>query len=179
MRPKLLKNRYVKYLGIDRFTPGHSYPPDTITGDVENLELKDNSQDLIICLHVLEHVNDDRKSLSEMNRVLKPGGIAVFAFPFRSNQLTYEDPSIVDPDERTKAFGQRDHVRFYGEDVAERMSEAGFEVEKTASRDIWSQELISQWALWPDEVFFLCRKPGDKSALSGVYFSHSNTTSQK
>lgn len=168
MRSQLLKNRQLTYMGIDRFTPGHSYPPDTIHGDIENLDLEDNRQDLIICLHVLEHVDDDRKSLSEMRRVVKPGGITVLAFPFQDGELTYEDPNIVDPKERAEAFGQWDHVRLFGEDVDQRISEAGFEAVRITPKDIWSEEEIARWGLLPNEVFFICKKLGDLSSLSGV-----------
>lgn len=168
MRAQLLEHRKLKYMGIDRFTPGHSYPPDTIHGNIENLDLEDESMDVIICLHVLEHVDDDRKSLSEMTRILKPGGIAVLAFPFKEGELTYEDPDIVDPKKRAKAFGQWDHVRYYGEGAAERISDAGLETKKVTSKDIWSEEVITRWGLLPNEVFFMCKKPGEGSSLSMV-----------
>lgn len=168
MRARLLRHRKLKYMGIDRFTPGHSYPPDTIHGDIENLDLEDESMDMIICLHVLEHVDNDRKALSEMTRVLKAGGIVVLAFPFKEGELTYEDPDIVDSKERAKAFGQWDHVRYYGEDVAERILDAGLETKKVTPKDIWPEEVITRWGLLPNEVFFLCKKPGEVSSLSKV-----------
>ena len=170
MRQRLIKNEHLTYMGIDRFTPGHSYPPATIHGDIENLDLEDESQDLVICLHVLEHVDDDRRSLSEMRRVLKPGGIAVLAFPFLNGELTYEDPTIVSPAERNEAFGQWGHVRLFGEDVAERMSEAGFKPKKITPQNIWNEQEIACWGLLPKEVFFLCKKPGSLSSLSNVAF---------
>ena len=111
MRARLIETQGLRYLGVDRFTPGHYYPPDTIHGDLENLDLDSDSQDLVICLHVLEHVEDDRRALREMHRVLKPGGIAILAFPFRKGQPTYEDPTIVDPRDREAAFG-RSPARF-------------------------------------------------------------------
>ncbi len=168
MRQGLIYNASLTYLGIDRFTPGHYYPPDTIHGDIENLDIDSNSQDLIICLHVLEHVDNDRQAVREMARVLKPGGIAIMAFPFREGQPTYEDPTIIDPMERAAAFGQWDHLRVFGEDVADRIMQSGFLVTKITSKDIWSSEEVSRWGLLPEEVFFFCRKPGVESSLSDV-----------
>src|SRR6056297_1298490 len=123
MRDRLIENPSLTYLGIDKFTQGHYYPPDTMNGDIENLNLGNDTQDLVICLHVLEHVENDRKALQEIHRVLKPGGIAIMAFPFRKGQPTYDDATIVDPQQREAAFGQWDHLRVFGEDVADRMTQ--------------------------------------------------------
>lgn len=166
MRERLIENDCLNYLGIDRFTRGHYYHPDTIHGDIENLGLESDSQDLIICLHVLEHVENYRKALHEMYRVLSPGGIAVLAFPFRKGKPTYEDPKIVTPRERAAAFGQWDHLRVFGEDVSLRLTEVGFDAAKTTPSMIWTEEDIVRWGLLPDEIFFFCRKPGDVSSLS-------------
>ncbi len=166
MREQLLKNRNLSYTGIDRFTPGHYYPPDTLHGDIENLDIDDGCLDLIICLHVLEHVDDDKKAVRELARVLAPGGILLLAFPFRNGRPTYEDPAITDPAERALAFGQWDHVRYFGEDVVDRISAAGLIPKKTVARDMWDPNTIAYWGLLPDEVFFICRKPGESSPLS-------------
>jgi hypothetical protein len=167
MRPRLLANRSIKYKSLDRFTPGHYYPPDTIHGDIE--ELGDfQLQDLVVILHVLEHVNDDYKALSEIFRILKPGGCAILAFPYRDNKLTYEDPSITEPSGRAVAFGQWDHVRWYGRDVIDRISSVGFQTRKITTDEIWSPDEIIKWGLIPNETFFLCKKEGHVSSLSTV-----------
>ncbi|MFK8041544.1 class I SAM-dependent methyltransferase [Congregibacter sp.] len=95
--------------------------------DITDIQLPDNKFDSIYCSHVLEHVEDDNKALSELFRVLKPDGTALLAVPI-SGQETYEDSSIVLPEERLKAFGQSDHVRIYGLDFADRVAAAGFKV---------------------------------------------------
>lgn len=57
------------------------YHPD-IVGDIHSLPFDDNSVDAIICIAVLEHVENPIKACEEMYRVLKPGG-QVFAYvPF-------------------------------------------------------------------------------------------------
>lgn len=95
--------------------------------DITNIQLAENSFDSIYCSHVLEHVEDDHKAMTELFRVLKPGGTALLAVPI-SRQETYEDPTIVLPEERLKAFGQIDHLRVYGLDFEDRVASAGFQV---------------------------------------------------
>jgi ubiquinone/menaquinone biosynthesis C-methylase UbiE len=50
-------------------------------GDIENLEFPDGHFDAVICMGVLEYLLDDRPAISEMSRVLKPGGIAIITTP--------------------------------------------------------------------------------------------------
>ena len=80
--------------------------------DVQQIPLADDSVDVVICNHILEHVADDRKALRELHRILKPGGWGIVLSPVdRDYERTYEDDSITDPDERTRIFGQYDHQR--------------------------------------------------------------------
>jgi len=163
-----LKDSVQSYRGLDRFEPGHYYPPDTIHGDLQNLPLPDDSIDLSICLHVLEHVDDDLASLASLFRVAKPGGVVVLAFPFRGGRLTFEDRSITDPAQRAALFGQWDHVRVYGDDAKDRMRSAGFDVIQFKAADIYDAGRVQSWGLRPGEVFFVCRKPGGVSALANA-----------
>lgn len=57
------------------------YHPD-IVGDVHDLPLEDASVDAIICIAVLEHVEEPQKAVREMYRVLKPGGYLYIYVPF-------------------------------------------------------------------------------------------------
>lgn len=50
--------------------------------DVTSLKFKSNSFDIVICISVLEHVKYYQKAVSEIYRVLKPGGEAVVSVPF-------------------------------------------------------------------------------------------------
>jgi len=103
--------------------------------DVTNIQFPNESFDVIYCSHVLEHIPDDRRAMREFCRVLKSDGWAILLVPVTSDQ-TFEDPSIVDPKERLKAFGQEDHVRRYGPDYIDRLSDAGFNVEMTKVSDL-------------------------------------------
>ncbi|HEU4654470.1 MAG TPA: methyltransferase domain-containing protein [Steroidobacteraceae bacterium] len=99
--------------------------------DICNLSFKDNSFDAIVCIHVLEHIDDDKRAMSELYRVLTPNGVALLDVPIDwSRERTYEDPSITSPEERTKAFWQWDHVRLYGRDYPNKLRAAGFVVEE-------------------------------------------------
>lgn len=96
--------------------------------DITDIRHPDESFDVIYCSHVLEHVPDDRRAMREFHRVLKADGWAILNVPITAEQ-TDEDPTITDPQERYRRFGQDDHVRRYGPDYVDRLREAGFRVE--------------------------------------------------
>jgi SAM-dependent methyltransferase len=95
--------------------------------DVQSLPFDENTFDVVICNHVMEHVPDDRKAIGEIFRVLKRGGFAILQVPANySMEETIEDPTITDPVEREKRFRQKDHYRFYGRDYLKKLEDAGF-----------------------------------------------------
>jgi SAM-dependent methyltransferase len=100
--------------------------------DIHEMPFADNRFDVVLCNHVLEHVRDDMKALSEIKRVLKPGGWAILLVPFFNPvpDKTFSDDSITDAREREKIFGQSDHVRKYGKDYAKRLAESGMTVDE-------------------------------------------------
>jgi SAM-dependent methyltransferase len=100
-----------------------------VKADITDLPFGDNSFDVILCSHVLEHVVDDHKAMRELYRVLRRGGWALVLVPIDfSRDETFEDPTIVAPADRERLFGQADHVRIYGPDFKARLEEAGFTV---------------------------------------------------
>ena len=125
--------------------------------DITNIEYPDNSFDVILCNHVLEHVPDDRKALREFHRVLSPGGLGMIQVPV-TDPATFEDFTITDPEERIRIFGQRDHVRRYGPDVRARMEEAGFAVEEITTEDVTSEGEARRMGLMKRDQVFVCRK---------------------
>lgn len=97
--------------------------------DITAIPYPEGSFDIVVCSHVLEHVPDDRTAMAEVFRALRPGGAAYFMQPVDFGRPeTYEDASIVTPEERERAFNQHNHVRVYGRDIRERLAGAGFEV---------------------------------------------------
>lgn len=106
--------------------------------DVTQLELPSNSFDIIFCNHVFEHIPDDLAAMRELYRVLKPGGWAILQTPIDYQRTTTdEDPSVADPQERLRRFGQTDHIRVYGLDFFDRLRSCGW----TVNRDRFVQTL--------------------------------------
>lgn len=97
--------------------------------DLTRTFFPDETFDVVYASHVFEHIVDDRKAMQETFRVLKPGGWAILQVPINA-EITYEDPSVVDPVERERVFGQSDHVRIYGKDYYDRLEQAGFTVRR-------------------------------------------------
>ena len=101
-----------------------------VKADICNLPFESNRYDLVLCNHVLEHVPEDQKAMSELYRVLKKGGTLIAQVPIKEDRLkTFENWSITSPDERAKVFGQYDHVRIYGQDYYSRLERVGFKTE--------------------------------------------------
>jgi SAM-dependent methyltransferase len=128
--------------------------------DVTSLRFPDASFDAVICNHVLEHVPDDRAAMRELRRVLRPGGWAVLLVPDVDIERTIEDPSVSDPSERARLFGQDDHVRRYGLDYLDRLAAAGFEPQAIDLGPALSPAAIKRHRLQKFgklEPIFLCR----------------------
>ena len=110
--------------------------------DVTDLRFEDASFDLVVCNHVLEHVPDDRRAMREIARVLRPGGAAILLVPDVEAAVTDEDPSITDPEERVRRFGQDDHVRRYGWDYVDRLRHAGLRVDVERPETLLSDAVV-------------------------------------
>ena len=122
-------NQFKKIKKLNYTTTDLFSPLADVKADICNLPFKDNEFDYIFCNHVLEHIPDDNKAISELFRVLAPNGIGIFQIPQDlSREFTFEDDSVTDPKERAKIFGQYDHVRVYGRDYFDKLREIGFNV---------------------------------------------------
>lgn len=126
--------------------------------DVHDIPFEAETFDVIFCNHVLEHVDDDILSCSEINRVLKKDGWGIIQSPVYDLEKTIEDKSISDPAERERLFGQRDHVRKYGKDYASRLNKSGLSVQENLFVKTLPQELIGKHALPENEIIFYCEK---------------------
>jgi SAM-dependent methyltransferase len=126
--------------------------------DITKMPYQNGSIDVTFCSHVLEHIDDDRKAMSEVRRTLSPRGWAVFIVPITASR-TMEDPSIRDPKQRTQIFGQWDHVRRYGPDFEGRLRESGFRVQCFSRQTVAHPHEAETMALRDDKIF-LCIREG-------------------
>jgi len=127
--------------------------------DIQEIPFANETYDVVICNHVLEHVDDDAKAMSEMYRILKPGGFAILQVPQDTGaKKTYEDPTITDPSEREKHFLQKDHVRLYGLDYSERLSAVGFKVVADTYSNNFPEETAKRFGLPMKEIFYFNQK---------------------
>ncbi len=151
-RFKKMKN--LDYTSADLFSPIVD-----VKADILDLPFDDESFDIVICNHVLEHIEDDRKAMSELCRVMKKGGWGILQVPMKiSSEKSYEDFSITDPKERQKHFGQYDHVRWYGMDYFDRLKSAGFEAEANFYSQEFSDAEIKKFGLSKNEILPIVRK---------------------
>ena len=125
--------------------------------DITAMTFEDETFDAIVCNHVLEHIPDDRKAIKELHRVLKPSGWASIQVPMKG-ELTQEDLSISNPVERTKLYGQRDHVRYYGYDFINRLGNAGFQVQQISKNELLKPEELERISVGTENEVVLCKK---------------------
>jgi SAM-dependent methyltransferase len=137
--------------------------------DITDIQYEDNSFDVTICCHVLEHVSDDRKAMSELYRTLKPGGWAILQVPVSfSLNSTFEDATLTTSEGREKAFGQADHVRLYARDYKDRLEQVGFSVNEfrwTTSSKYYGDS-ANRYGLNEDEIIYCASKPKNSTSLT-------------
>jgi len=151
--------KFRKLKNLDYTTTDLVSPLADVKADICNLPFEDNSYDVILCNHVLEHIPDDTKAMQELYRVLKPGGWGIFQIPQDLKlETTFEDDSITDKKERAKIFGQYDHVRIYGRDYFEKLRSVGFMVEEVDYTDTLSSNINERYRLAMGEIIPLVRK---------------------
>lgn len=127
--------------------------------DIQHIPLEDESFDVVICNHIMEHVEDDRLAMREILRIMRKGGWGVILSPVDlQREKTFEDDTITDEAERTRIFGQYDHRRIYGRDYAERLRDAGFEVYECDYANLIPAKEKQLYAL-TDELLYIVRKP--------------------
>jgi ubiquinone/menaquinone biosynthesis C-methylase UbiE len=154
------EERFKEMANLDYTTADLDSPLADYKCNVQDLPFSDNEFDVVLCNHVLEHVDDDLKAMSEILRVMKPGAFAVLLVPIDfSREKTYEDPSIVTPHERQEHFLQYDHKRLYGRDYTDRLKKAGFEVKEKNYLEELDSNLRKRYALQENELMYGYRKP--------------------
>ena len=128
--------------------------------DICAIPYPDNTFDVILCSHVLEHVPDDRKAMAELFRVMKTAGWGLIEAPYTSSLAeTLEDPTVTTDEERTRLYGQADHLRRYGRDYFDRLRSAGFEVVTHAFAKELPPNLIQKYRLNDRGTITISTKP--------------------
>ncbi len=151
--------RFKKLDHIEYTTTDLNSPLADVKADICNLPFQDDTFDVILCNHVLEHIPDDTKAMQELYRVLKPGGWGIFQIPQDlKRDVTFEDDSITNKKERAKIFGQYDHVRIYGRDYFDKLRSIGFMVEEVDYTQSLPIEEVEKFRLAKGEIIPLVRK---------------------
>lgn len=159
--PEYILLKYFKKRSDLNYITADYIRPTNVRLDILDLPFADNSFDLVICNHVLEHVADDGVAMREFHRIMKPNSNAILQVPIALKlDKTYEDPSIVDPRARELAFLQDDHVRLFGRDYPTRLENAGFEVTIIRWRerpDLFGVN-AEKFGYNPDEAIYMVHK---------------------
>jgi SAM-dependent methyltransferase len=152
---KLFKNQK----NINYLTGDLESPLADLHFDLHTIPLEENKFDVVFCNHVLEHVTDAKKCMSELYRVMKPGGFGIFQVPQDfTREKTYEDSSIITPEEREKHFWQYDHVRLFGLDYPDWLRSVGFTVEEYNPQKNFNQQQFERYRLMKNEILYIARK---------------------
>ena len=151
--------KFKKQKNLTYTTTDLNSPIADVKADICDLPFKDNSFDFIICNHVLEHIPDDTKAMQELYRVLAPSGTAIVQVPYDAKrEITFEDNTITDQRERTRIFGQYDHLRVYGMDYFKKLSSIGFDVNALDYTSGISSDDIERYRLCKGELLPVCKK---------------------
>ena len=146
---KKFKNfHHWKYITADLTSPLADFKV-----DICKLPFDNSCYDLILCNHVLEHVKDHIQAISELHRVLKKGGTLIAQVPIDEKlETTFEDNSITDPIERSRIFGQYDHVRIYGKDFISLLNQSGFKSKGIPYANKLSEVEIKKYSLQKEVI---------------------------
>lgn len=150
------EKKFKKVPSLDYLTADIRNPRAMAKIDITNNPYPTESFDVIFCSHVLQHVQDDRRGIGELYRVLKNGGWAVF-LEFIGHQETVESRSERDAAERERLFGLHGYFRRYGPDFKDRLEESGFAAEVFKACEVVGQDNVVRMGV-KDELIFFCRK---------------------
>lgn len=152
-------HKFKKQVNLNYLTGDLVSPIADIHFDLHSIPLEDNRFDVLFCNHVMEHVNDPLQCMKEIYRVMKPGGWAIMQVPQDMNrEATYEDASIVTPEDREKHYWQKDHVRLFGRDYPRWLEKVGFKVEEFDLKKHYDSAKIERFRLMKDEVLYIFKK---------------------
>jgi SAM-dependent methyltransferase len=155
---RAIRHRLASAPNLTYVTADLNMPEAAVRAQLDRLPFESACFDVVICSHVLEHVEHDLESMAELHRVLAPTGQALIMVPVnRKLAETFEDPSITDPEARKRAFGHPGHVRYYGADVTARLEECGFHVEPVDYVDRLPPGEAARISARRGELIYVCR----------------------
>ena len=147
---------------LEYITADLNSPLADVKMDLHDIPFGENTFDVIFCNHVLEHVEDDIRCMSELYRVLKPGGWAILQSPVDiTREKTLQNPAIVSEDDREKNYWQKDHVRLFGLDYKDKLASVGFKVNVDDYIKEFSPELVERYRISSpkkDDAIYFCSK---------------------
>lgn len=131
----------------------------TFTSDIQNMkDVADESYDYIICSHVLEHVQDDRKAMRELCRILKQDGFCLFLVPVALDMKEIDEEWGLSEEENWRRFGQNDHCRTYSKQgLIDRLQAEGFTVH-ALGKEFFGDELFFENGLIDTSVLYVLTK---------------------
>ena len=148
--PEAILERRLRALADDYSSADLAPGKADLVVNIEEIDLPDDSYDLVIAKHVLEHV-DDRKAMKELYRILTPTGRLILMVPLvEAWAESYENPAVTSPADRKLHFGQSDHVRYYGRDFRDRLRAAGFVLEEYQAAP---EDCVAKGLIYGDTVF--------------------------
>jgi SAM-dependent methyltransferase len=149
-------SRFEKQHGDQYITADIESPLAKVKMDIHDIPFPENTFDVVLCNHVLEHVRDDIRALSEIRRVMKPGAFSILQVPFFNplEDQTIGDITVTDPKERERLFGQDDHVRKYGRDYPKRIERAGLKASEETFALVMDEEKAKKFAIAKGEIIY-------------------------
>lgn len=157
---RINKLKNIVYTPATKYHEGIYYPKNITLVDLTDMHFNDGEFDMIICNHVLEHIDNDNLAFSEILRVLRKGGTAILQVPY-TNLLdeTYENSNMTTVRQREEHFGQFDHVRLYGTDYPKKLKAIGFYVNLFDPNQVLETKEIIKLSLFQGEKLFVATKP--------------------
>lgn len=130
----------------------------TFRSDIMDLNMVlDETYDVIICSHVLEHVRDDEKALRELKRILRPDGKIVFLVPINLNASRIDEEWGLSEAENWRRFGQGDYCRTYDKNGLIHRLQKQFYVH-SLDKDYFGEEIFEQCALTDTSTLYILTK---------------------
>lgn len=145
---------YIDYESADLEMEGVSF-----LADIQDMHtVPDEAYDIVICSHVLEHVEDDRKAMSELCRITKAKGLCIVLVPLMVGLEQTDEEWGCSQEENWRRFGQYDHCRLYAaDDFVSRLEEAGFYVTKIGE-DWFGKEFYEECGFDANSILYVATK---------------------